>query len=195
MKIGLFGGSFDPVHCGHLLVAQAALEELGLDGIVFIPAAQSPFKAGCMPTAPSVRLRLLRLALVGRPEFQVEPLELERGGISYTIDTVEHLTRLHPGAELHWLIGADHVATLPLWREAARLATLVEFVVIPRPGVDKVEPPSGFRFHWLHGWPLGVSSSLIRERAALGQALNQMVPEAVAAAILSEKLYQGPATR
>lgn len=195
MRIGLFGGSFDPVHCGHLLVAQAALEELGLDGIVFIPAAQSPFKAGATPTAPSVRLRLLRLALAGRPEFQVESLELERGGVSYTIDTVDHLTRLYPGAELLWLIGADHVATLPLWREATRLATLVQFVVIPRPGVEKKDPPVGFRLHWLSGWPLGISSSVIRERAARGQSLNQMVPESVAAAILSEKLYQEPAIR
>ena len=192
MKIGLFGGSFDPVHCGHLLVAQAAMEELDLDRIVFIPAAQSPFKAGSQPTAASVRLRLLRLALAGRPEFQVEPLELHRGGISYTIDTVDTLVRQFPGAELLWLIGADHVATLPLWREASRLATLVEFVVIPRPGVEKVEPPDGFRLHWLRGWPLGISSSLIRERAARGQSLNQMVPDAVAAAIFSERWYQEP---
>ena len=184
MKIGLFGGSFDPVHCGHLLVAQAAMEELDLDRIVFIPAAQSPFKAGSQPTAASVRLRLLRLALAGRPEFQVEPLELHRGGISYTIDTVDTLVRQFPGA--------DHVATLPLWREASRLATLVEFVVIPRPGVEKVEPPDGFRLHWLRGWPLGISSSLIRERAARGQSLNQMVPDAVAAAIFSERWYQEP---
>ncbi len=189
MKIGLFGGSFDPVHCGHLLVAQAAMEELGLDQILFIPAAQSPFKAGFNPTSPRVRLRLLRLALAGRPAFQVEPMELERGGISYTMDTIDHLRRQNPEAELLWLIGADHVATLPLWRDSARLATQVEFVVIPRPGVEKGEPPDGFRLHWLRGWPLGISSSLIRERAAQGKSLNQMVPDAVAAAILSENLY------
>ena len=93
MRIGLYGGSFDPVHCGHLLVARAALEELALDRLVFIPAAQSPFKPGAMPASAPARLRMLRSALAGEPRYRVEELELRRGGVSYTIETVRHFAQ------------------------------------------------------------------------------------------------------
>ncbi len=189
MKLGLYGGSFDPVHCGHLLVAQAAVEELTLDRLLFIPAALSPFKTDQAPTPPARRLRMLRIALAGHPEFEVETIELDRGGVSYSIDTVERLTQRYPGAELHWLIGADHVATLPLWRDAEKLAGLVEFVVIPRPGTEPATAPKPFRLHWLRGWPLAVSSSEIRERASAGKSIRGLVPDMVAEIIRGERVY------
>jgi nicotinate-nucleotide adenylyltransferase len=189
MKLGLFGGSFDPVHIGHLLVAQAACEELGLGRMFFIPAAQSPFKPGQQPTPGAMRLRLLRLALAGKAGYEVDSQELERGGVSYTIDTVRDYGRRFAGAELFYLIGADHVAKLPQWREAAELARLVEFAVIPRPGEAAVAFPAPFRGRRLAGFPLGVSSSEIRSRARGGLPLEPLVPAAVAEVVRNNGLY------
>ncbi len=134
MKLGLYGGSFDPVHLGHLLVAQAAVEELGLDRLFFIPAAQSPFKPQNPPAPAAVRLQLLRLALAGKTNYEVDELEIQRGGASYTVDTLRDYARRHPAAEIFYLIGADNVSKLNEWREAAELAKLAEFVAVPRPG-------------------------------------------------------------
>lgn len=193
MRLGLYGGTFDPIHRGHLLVAQAALEEIQLDRLLFIPAAQSPFKPGTTPTPAATRLRLLRMALSGRPEFEVDEQEVQRGGVSYSIDTVRNVAARHPAATLFWLIGADHVAALPQWRESAELARLIQFVVIPRPGVKPVEPPAPFRLHHLHGWPLKVSASEIRERARIGRSIRHLVPSHVAEAIERDGIYREPA--
>lgn len=189
MKIGLFGGSFDPVHLGHLLVAQAAREELALDRLFFIPAAHSPFKPENHAAAGRERLRLLRLALAGKTWCAVDGQEVERGGISYTVDTVREYTRRFAGAEMFYLIGADNVAKLPLWREAAELARLTEFVVIPRPGQAEVAFPAPFRGRWLKGFPLGVSSSQIRARIQAGLPVDSLVPPAVAEALRNNQLY------
>jgi nicotinate-nucleotide adenylyltransferase len=189
MKLGLFGGSFDPVHLGHLLVAEAALEELALDRLFFIPAAQSPFKPDRQPTPAAERLRLLRLALAGDNRSELDGQEIQRGGISYTIDTVRDYLRRFPGAELHYLIGSDHTRQLAKWREAGDLARLVCFVVIPRPGQPEAVFPPPFRFKGLSGFPLGVSSSQIRARIKAGQAIDHLVPRAVAEAIRNNGLY------
>jgi len=189
MKIGLFGGSFDPVHSGHLLVAQAACEELGLARLFFIPAAQSPFKPQSAPAPAGERLRLLRLALVGAPNYEIDEQEVRRGGTSFTIDTVRDYARRFPEAHLFYLIGADHVPTLPAWRAAEELARLVEFVVIPRPGQRPTQFPPPFQGRELIGFPLGVSSSQIRNRVKAGHAIQGLVPDAVAEAIRNSKLY------
>ncbi len=188
-RIGLFGGSFDPVHLGHLLVAQAAREELPLDRLFFIPAAQSPFKPGAEPAPAELRLRMLRLALAGRAECEIDGQEIRRGGISFTIDTARDYARRFPGAELFYLIGADHVPTLPKWREAGELARLVQFVVIPRPGDIPAEPPAPFRLRVLGGWPLKLSSSQIRARVKAGLPVGHLVPAAVAEVIRGAELY------
>ena len=124
MKLGIYGGSFDPVHLGHLLVAQAAVEELALDRIFFIPAAQSPFKPAHTLEAGSLRLRFLRLALAGNVRAEVDDEEIRRGGVSYTVDTLRNFAERFPGAKLYYLIGADNVAKLNEWREPAELARL-----------------------------------------------------------------------
>jgi len=197
-RIGLFGGSFDPPHLGHLLVAQAAREELGLARLFFIPAAQSPFKPQGKPAPESERLRLLRLALAGREWCEVDEQELRRGGTSYTVETLRDYARRFPQAQLFYLIGADHVAQLPKWRQAAELARLAEFVVIPRPGLGEGGPgglgaggglPPPFRGRRLAGFPLGVSSSRIRERVKAGLPIELLVPGAVAEAIRNNGLY------
>ena len=189
MKVGLYGGSFDPVHLGHLLVAQAALEELALDRLFFIPAAQSPFKPDQKPTPASERLRMLRLALMGQTRVGVDDQEIGRGGISYTIDTVREYGRRFPGAELFYLIGADHLPKLPLWRESQELAGLARFLVIPRPGDTVIPLPPPFRGQALNGFPLGVSSSQIRARVKAGKSVENLVPPPVAEAIRNNRLY------
>lgn len=189
MKIGLFGGSFDPVHFGHLLVAQAAREELGLARVYFILAAQSPFKTEAQPTPAAERLRLLRLALAGDAASEVDDQEIRRGGISYSIDTVRQYRKDFPGAELFYLIGADTAGQLSLWREAGELARLVEFVVIPRPGEPAPQLAAPFRGRALRGFPLGVSSSEIRARCKAGLAIAHLTPPAVAEAIKNNGLY------
>lgn len=187
--IGLFGGSFDPVHLGHLLVAQTALEELDLARLFFIPAAQSPFKPGADPTAAQERLRLLRLALAGKAWCEIDDQELRRGGVSYTIDTVRDYSCRFPGTKLFYLIGADHVCQLAKWRAAEELAARVEFAVIPRPGQTETAFPEPFRGRTLAGFPLGVSSSQIRARVRAGRSIEPLVPAAVAEAIRNNRLY------
>lgn len=189
MKLGLLGGSFDPIHLGHLLVAQAALEELVLDRLFFIPAAQSPFKPENQPAPAPIRLQLLRLALAGKTHCEIDEQELRRGGVSYTIETLRDYTRRFSGAELFYLIGADNAAKLNEWREADELARLVEFVAIPRPGGAAAIFPPPFRGRTLKGFPLGVSSSEIRARVKAGLPIDPFMPPAVAEAIRVAKLY------
>ena len=187
--IGLFGGSFDPVHLGHLLVAQAAREELRLARLFFIPAAQSPFKPEHAPTPAPERLRLLRLALSAKTWCEIDEQEIKRAGVSYTIDTVRDYANRFPQAQLLYLIGADHLPQLPKWRAAEELARLVEFAVIPRPGQAETPFPAPFHGRWLKGFPLGVSSSQIRERVKAGLPIDHLVPDLVAEAIRNNRLY------
>ena len=188
-RIGLFGGSFDPIHLGHLLVGQASIEELDLARLYFIPASQSPFKPENRPMPGAERLRLLRLALAGRTNCEVDDQEIQRGGISYSVDTLRDYARRFPQAELFYLIGADHVANLPKWRDAAELAHLAEFVAIPRPGEPAVTFPPPFRGRMLKGFPFGVSSSQIRQRVKAGLPIDQLVSPSVAEAIRNNRLY------
>lgn len=189
LRLGIFGGSFDPVHNAHLLVAQAAIEELELDRLLFVPAAQSPFKPDSQPAPANERLRLLRLALAGRPDFVIDDREIRRGGVSYTIDTVRDLRTRYPDAEMFCLVGADHVASLPKWKEADELARLIQFVAIPRPGSSGSTWPAPFRGVELKGFPLGVSSSEIRARVRAGKRIDLLVPATVAEAIANNRLY------
>ena len=177
MKIGIYGGSFDPVHLGHLLVAQAAIEELGLDRLFFIPAAHSPFKPENEMAPDAVRLQLLRLALAGGTNCEVDDQEIRRGGVSYTIETLRDYVRRFPGAELFYLIGADNAAKLNEWREAGELAKLAEFVAVPRPvgssGFSRsAEPPESghqtFRRHFADGRSRVFLSVFLLRKSARG---------------------------
>ena len=189
MKLGLFGGSFDPVHLGHLLVAQAAIEELALARLYFIPAALSPFKPENSHAPSEQRLRLLRLALAGRTHCEVDEQEIKRGGASYTVDTLRDYAKRFPQAQLFCLIGADNVVNLLKWREAGELAKLAEFVAVPRPGEPQASFPSPFRGRTLRGFPFEVSSSQIRERVKAGLTIDHLVTLAVAEAIRNNRLY------
>jgi nicotinate-nucleotide adenylyltransferase len=189
MKIGLMGGSFDPVHNGHLLAARAAREELGLARLFFIPAALSPFKSASPPSPAPERLRWLRLALAGETACEVDDQEIRRGGVSYTVETVRHYAGKFPGAEIFCLIGADQAADLPQWREAGELARLAQFAVVPRPGETAAALPPPFHGRTLRGFPMAVSSSEIRARIKAGLPVTHLTPAAVAEAIAADKLY------
>ena len=188
-RLGLFGGAFNPVHLGHLLVAQAAVEELVLDKLFFIPASQTPFKQGndCAPA--EMRLRWLRLALAGKINCAIDEQEIRRGGISYTIETARDYSTKFPQAKLFYLIGADNVVKLNEWREANELAKLLEFAAIPRSGKTAVEFPKPFHGKMLKGFPLDVSSSEIRARVKAGLSIELLVPPFVADAIHDARAY------
>jgi nicotinate-nucleotide adenylyltransferase len=189
MKIGLFGGSFDPVHLGHLLVAQAAVEELGLNRLFFIPAAVSPFKTENKMAPAEIRLKLLRLALAGKTNCEIDDQEIRRGGISYSVETLRDYAKRFPAAQLFYLIGADNISKLNEWREANELAKLAEFVAIPRPGEKAAEFPKPFRGKILKGFPIEISSSQIRARVKAGLPVENLLPPFVAEAIHAAKLY------
>lgn len=205
-RICLYGGSFDPVHLGHLLVARAALEELSAERVVFIPTAKSPFKADRQPAPGTTRMQMLRLALAAKPWAAVDDIELRRGGVSYTIDTVSQYKESLPEASFCYLIGEDNIAKLHEWREADRLAKMVEFVVIPRPGTGAcpdvtsgsyraawgqavVQGGIEFRLRYLQGFPLGVSSSQIRQRVREGKSVEDLIPHGVGEIIRNNRLY------
>jgi len=193
LRLGIFGGSFDPVHLGHLLAAQDALEQADLHQVVFMPTAQAPLKDRAPGIRGDQRLALLRAAIAGDARFAVSTLELERGGVSYTIDTARVLRVAHPQAELFWIIGADQAGRLAQWREIAALGELVQFIVLARPGFPlpaMAHRPAGLRLLPVGVHELAISSSEIRSRIASGRPVRYFLPAAVADCIEREQLYR-----
>jgi nicotinate-nucleotide adenylyltransferase len=188
-RVGIFGGSFDPVHRGHLMVAYAAREEVGLDRLIFVPANRSPFKPQQTPATSALRMKMLRLALAGLEWCSVSDLELRRPGVSYTIDTVRSLQEQVAAAAWFLLIGEDHLAALRQWRDADELMQRVEFLVVPRPGTPLTRGETGVKSHRLAGWPVQISSSDIRRRVRDGLTVDHLVPTAVAEVIRHNGLY------
>ena len=188
-SIAVFGGSFDPVHNGHVMIARSALAELELDRLIVMPAAQSPFKPDQTLAPAAARMEMLRAAFSGEPEIEISSWELDRGGVSYSIETLRALAAEHPEAQLFYLIGADHVATLPQWREADALAAAATFVVVPRPGAQEEAFPQPFRGRYLQGKPMAISASEIRERVRAGRSVANLVPPPVAQLLNSMQIY------
>ena len=188
--IGLFGGSFDPVHHGHLIVGLVAAEKLKLDSLRFVPAREQPFKVGQHRTSSEHRAAMLSLAVAGTAGFAVERIELKRPGPSYTVDTLRHLREREPEAEFVLLLGADAAADLPAWKEAERLPELARIAVFARPGsavpdlagiTARVEVPA-----------IDISATEVRRRARGGLSLRYWVPDAVAEYIARHRLYLDP---
>ncbi len=193
MRIALYGGTFDPPHHGHLILAREALEQLALDRVVFVPAARSPFKPGIEITPPALRVAMMNAAIEGEEGFALDDSEVARGGTSYTIDTVKAARERWPNAELFWFIGADHVPELPKWRDWETLQTLVQFIVFSRTpllatsGSEDSPPPFptiSRRFD--------ISATDIRARVAQGLSIRYLVPEAVRFLIEKHGLYRNP---
>jgi nicotinate-nucleotide adenylyltransferase len=196
LRLGVFGGTFDPPHQGHLALAEWARAELGLDRVLFVPAGEPPHKRrrGLSPAAH--RVAMTRLAVRGNPAFEVSTLEARRRGPSWTADTVRALAAAHPRARLHLLMGADMFATFATWREPGEIARLAVLVVALRPGarVPRRVPAAvrgGRGVVWLGNPGLEVSSSALRERARRGRSLRYLVPDAVGRYLERHRLYDG----
>lgn len=187
MTIGLFGGSFDPIHHGHLIVAQAVVDVLGLDELRFVPARQQPFKTGQHLVPPETRARMVELAIAGEPRFRVERAELERAGPSYTVDTLRVLQAREPGKRFALLIGADAARDLPKWRDADALPTLADLVVFARAGVPA--PPLPWPVRQVTVPAIEISATAIRLRVREGRSIRYLVPDPVREAIRVGGLY------
>ena len=191
-RIGLFGGTFDPPHLGHLVLAEWARARLGLDRVVFMPAGTPPHKRGRRLTDAAHRLAMTRLAVRGNPAFSVSGLEARRVGPSFTVDTLQHFHARQPGARLYLLMGADSLADFPSWRGPGEIARLATLVVAARPG--PADPAQGAvargRVVMLDNPLVAISSSALRSRVRAGRSLRYLVPESVAAYVARHGLYR-----
>jgi nicotinate-nucleotide adenylyltransferase len=182
-KIGIYGGTFDPIHHGHLILAREARERLELETIIFVPAAVSPFKNA--PAAPAAdRLAMLEAAIDGEPGFVIDRIELNRASPSYTIDTVENIRAREADAELSYLLGQDNVADLSRWHRFKDLQKLVRFIVLDRTGEQANHP------HIVVQRKIDISATEIRKRVASHRSIRYLVPEAVEEIIRRRRLYQ-----
>ena len=202
-SLGVFGGTFDPIHVAHLAVAQEAAEVLGLERVLFVPAGRPPHKAGLAITAGEHRLAMVELAIAGNERFAVDPLELQRPGPSYTVDTLEalcHPSSGGPAPELTLIISTDAFLGLATWQDPRRILELARLAVAPRDGYENVGadvmeahvPGLADRVVFLDGPRLRLSGSELRARAAAGRTLRYLVPDAVAAYIGDHALYRNP---
>jgi nicotinate-nucleotide adenylyltransferase len=189
--VGLFGGSFDPVHHGHLIVGQVAAETLALDSLRLVPAREQPFKRGRHGASAEHRVAMLDLAVAGTGGLQVERAEVDRPGPSYTVDTLRALRAREPGIELLLLVGADAAAELETWHEAAEIPRLATVVVFARHGVEV--PASRLIARTIEVPAIEISATEVRRRARQGLSLRYWVPDPVAEYVTRHRLYLDPA--
>jgi nicotinate-nucleotide adenylyltransferase len=189
VKLGVFGGTFDPPHLGHLVAAADAAQALGLERVLWIPAAVHPLKRQTVQAPPRARLEMVRAAVEGDPRFEADGVELERSGPSYTVDTLRALQSRHPGAELFFLTGADNLAELPRWREPGEVARLARLVVVSRRG-EGVPPGLPYPAVAVPVTRIDLSSTEVRRRVRAGESIRYLVPDAVRAVIERHALYR-----
>ncbi|MBI4216283.1 MAG: nicotinate-nucleotide adenylyltransferase [Chloroflexi bacterium] len=199
MNVGIMGGTFDPVHTGHLIVAEEVREKVGLERMVFLPAGDPYLKGYRRVTPGRQRLEMLQLALAGNPRFAVSTLELEGSGPTYTVETLPQLQQeLGPEAKLFFIIGQDALEELPTWREPERILQLCTLVAVPRPGfgyldmqaVEAALPGVLEHLIFLDGPHIGISSTEIQLRVRRGLSIRYLVPPAVEAYIREQGLYK-----
>ncbi len=201
MRLGVFGGSFDPVHLGHLLLAETCREQCQLNSVWFLPAAVAPHKQGADAAPAKHRLAMLELALAGNSAMIVSPLEIDRGGISYTVDTLREIQRGEPAAELFLLLGADSLPELPSWYQAETICQLALPVVVRRPfapepdfqvlaDLSTSQRLDEIRRRQVESPMIDVSSSEIRRRVSRGQSIRYRTPRAVEKYIETNGLYR-----
>jgi nicotinate-nucleotide adenylyltransferase len=193
VRLGIFGGSFDPPHVGHLLVAEDACEELALDRLVFVPAARQPLKAGREVADAAHRLAMVRLLADGNPRFEVSAVEVERAGLSFTVETLTHFAAQYPAAERFFLVGADVMTTFAQWREPERVLQLARLVVLHRADAAPADVPAGgdrAAIRQLSTRRIDVSSTEIRQRVRDGKPVRGFVTDNIAAYIARHDLYR-----
>ena len=198
MKIGIIGGTFDPVHNGHLAIADEAVSRLALEEVLFVPAGRPWLKADQPVTAVAHRAEMVRRAIAGSPCYQLSTVEIDRPGPSYAVDTIAELRRQYgTGADLYFILGWDSLSELPRWHQPARLIDLCYLVAVPRPGqaapdLDSLEahvPGISQRVILMDRPMVDISATDIRQRVALGQTVDHLVPEPVAQYIRQHRLY------
>lgn len=196
-SVGILGGTFDPIHHGHLAIAEEVRETLGLERLLLVPAASPPHKPGRPVTAPEHRLAMVRLAAAANPALEASELEVRRGGQSYTLDTLEALRA--DGIVEPWLVlSSEALAGLPDWREPRQVLSLARVAVVPRSGFDPLGPDwvesrfpgAADRVRFLPGPLMPISGSVVRRRAAVGRSVRYLVPDGVAAYIADHRLYR-----
>ncbi len=191
MRIGVFGGTFDPPHLGHLVVAADVFEALRLDRLLLVPSAQHPFKGSSVRATPELRVEMIRAAVEGDPRFEVDEVELHREGPSYTVDTLRALRERYPDAELFFLIGADNLRELPAWREPEEVVRLATLVVMSRGG-EHAGSGAPYPAAAVNVTRVDISATEIRRRAGSGRSIRYLVPEAVREIVARELLYREP---
>ena len=197
-RLGVMGGTFDPIHVAHLAVAEEAREALRLERVLFVPAGQPPFKASGSVTPVAHRVAMVAAAIADNAAFELSSVEIDRSGPSYTVDTIEELARAFPGATLHVILSVETFAELPTWHEPDRLFAAARVAVVPREGYAAPDPAwlaSAFpgretRVDYLDGPRLGLSSTAIRGRVAAGRSIRYLVPPEVEAYIKEHELYR-----
>lgn len=190
MRLGVFGGSFDPPHVGHLLAADDACSQLALDRLVFVPAGTQPLKQGTSTATPAQRLAMVRALVEGDARFDVSDVEVARPGLSFTVDTVRHFATQYPSAERFLLLGADVVATFAQWRDPQEIVRLARPVVLVRDPQSAPAELAGAKVIALATRRIDLSSTEVRERVRQGQPIHGLVPERVAALIERDGLYR-----
>ena len=186
LRLGLFGGTFDPPHLGHLIVAQDVVEVLGLDRLVLVPAGAPPHKTQQPVSPAAVRFEMVEALVAGSGFLAVSAVELERRGPSYTVDTLEHFRGLHPAAEMFFVMGSDQAVAFDTWHEPDRVSSLATLVVMAREGL---ESPSG-EFTSVPVTRVDISGTDIRTRVREGRSIRYLVPDAVKAIIERDRLYR-----
>jgi nicotinate-nucleotide adenylyltransferase len=191
VRLGVLGGTFDPPHVGHLLAASDASEALALDKLLFVPAKIPPYKSGTVQASPEERLEMLALTIGDDRRFEASRLELERDGLSFTVDTLEELAEQIPGVSLFMLIGEDLATQIASWRDAARIAELATIVVLARATPERPSSlESALPMTRLSTRRIELSSTEIRERMRAGRSIRGFVTDAVAAFISANGLYR-----
>jgi nicotinate-nucleotide adenylyltransferase len=189
VRLGVFGGTFDPPHLGHLVAASDACQALGLDTMLWVPAAVPPHKQATVRASAAHRLAMVRAAVAGDPRFRVDDLELRREGPSYTVDTLRALRAREPGVELYFVTGADNLREIPGWRAPDEILRLARLAVVTRLG-EAVPPHPGIPAEVVRVTRVDVSATEVRRRVAAGETIRYLVPEAVRAYIAREGLYR-----
>lgn len=192
MKLGIFGGTFNPIHYGHLINAEFIRSEFALDMIMLVPARLPVHKELDGEVPPGDRYRMARLAVRGVRGYDVSRIEIDRDEPSYTITTVRSLMSLYPGSELFLIIGEDSLAEMDSWREPGRLRELVNLIVMRRPGVDarRTVPDGARSVAWADNPLIDISSSAIRERIRSGKSVRYMLPDRVLEYALKKRIYE-----
>jgi nicotinate-nucleotide adenylyltransferase len=191
-RLGVFGGTFDPIHVAHLVLAEQAREQLQLDRVLFMPSALPPHKLDRTISPAKVRLEMVELAIAGHPQFTVSDLEIKRQGPSYTVDTLRSLKETHPQAELFLLLGADMLLDFPNWRSPDEILSLASLAVMERKGatISNFDCKHGDRVMPVEAPTLAISGTDLRRRVAEGRSIRFLVPAAVEAFIDAHRLYQ-----